>query len=116
MVLTKLSVLILLRRIFYIEPGFNITIYILSAILVLGSVGILVGSMLICRPLKALWEWWLREEAACGDQDLMSKVFIALWTLTDFAILVCPLPVIKNLRMNSGQRIKLYAIFLLGGM
>lgn len=46
----------------------------------------------------------------------MNEVAPIPWVLTDFVILLCPIPVLENLQVPRGKRIGLYAVFLMGGM
>ena len=112
--LTKLSILILLRRIFVIR-AFRITVWILGGIIVAWWIAITIGNALICFPQGSPWKPNLKT-AACADRRLMNEVAPIPWVLTDFAILLCPIPVLENLQVPRGKRIGLYAVFLMGGM
>lgn len=54
--------------------------------------------------------------STCANQKLMTEIAPIPWVLTDFAILLCPIPMIKKLQLRHDKRVILYAIFLLGGL
>jgi hypothetical protein len=70
-------------------------------------------SMLQCIPLKAVWD--PRVKAKCINREVevwyMSSVFNIV---TDFAILILPLPIILKLQLPWSHRIVLLFVFLLG--
>lgn len=39
-----------------------------------------------------------------------------MWILTDVAILISPIPVIKQLQLPQSQKMGVYASFLIGGL
>lgn len=110
---SKLSVLLLLRRIF-ITRGFRITVWILGGIVLVWWFVFFFAAAFICFPAKTIW--YLKSEGTCRRQEILNYIWPIPWILTDFAILVSPLPVIKQLQVTRGQKIGLYTSFLLGGL
>ncbi|KAM0320771.1 hypothetical protein ACHAO8_000063 [Botrytis cinerea] len=109
----KLSVLVLLHRIFIIR-GFQITARILGLILLLWFVANQLCELLICRPISSQWN--PQTPGHCGNQHILLIVAPIPWVLTDFAILIAPIPVLKSLRLPPSQRYGLILLFLLGGI
>ena len=112
----KISVLILLHRIFITRP-FRIAIRVLGSIVLTWWIAILLADALICIPAKSALD--SRVSGHCGSQPrqvLLDRIAPVPWVLTDFAILVAPLPMIRQLQLPKEQRIGLYLLFLIGGL
>ena len=60
--------------------------------------------------------WNPEVPAHCGNQYLVAVILPVPWLLTDFAVLLAPMPMIWKLQMATGQRIALRALFLIGGL
>ena len=52
----------------------------------------------------------------CGDVRVLLLFGAVPWILTDFAILIAPLFVVKNLQLKREDKIGLFALFLTGGL
>lgn len=65
-------------------------------------------------PVRLNWD--PTAKGVCGNLDVLEKTAAIPWIVTDFAILVYPLPVIKDLQLTKKKRIGLYLIFSLGAL
>ena len=60
--------------------------------------------------------WTPNLRGTCVNQEILDYVSPVPWLFTDFAILISPIPVIKNLGLSRSRKIDLCAIFLMGGV
>ena len=111
--IAKLSVLVLLHRIF-IGRTFQVTAKILGAIVIAWWISTMCTDAFICSPVRANWEPTIPHH--CGDQKAAILSAPPPWILTDFAILIAPIPVIKNLQLRHSDKIAISALFLTGGV
>lgn len=105
--------MILLRRIF-ITRGFQRVANTLIAVVVLWYLAITLAVVFICTPVKSHWDPEI--PAHCGNQYLLDVIDPIPWIVTDFAVLLAPMPMIWKLQMATGQRVALGALFLIGGL
>ncbi|MCJ1404089.1 hypothetical protein MMC11_007314 [Xylographa trunciseda] len=108
---TKVSVLILLRRVF-ITRAFRRTAEILMAIVIGWYIAISLATVFICSPINSLWN--PEVPGHCGNQYLLNIVDPIPWILTDFAILIAPLPMVRKLQIPTRQKVALAGLFLVG--
>lgn len=111
--LAKLSLIILLHRIFAVNR-FRVITWILAVIVILWWVASILVGTLNCLPIESLWNPEI--PGHCGDQFKIQISEPIPWIITDFAVLVAPLPMIKRLHLPWNQRAGLAGLFLLGGM
>ena len=110
--LSKFSLLLLLHRIF-VTRRFRITVYVLQAIVVIYFLGTFFTWAFICFPISDMWD--PAQQTVCDRDTIVNIATPIPWVATDFAILIAPIPVIKNLQLPKKKRIGLYAMFLFGG-
>ena len=110
--LGKISVLVLLHRIF-ITRRFQLTARILSAIVLAWYLTSLFGYTFICYPIQMNWN--PRIHGHCGNLPLLTVIVPIPWVVTDFAILIAPIPVVRKLQLPRLEKIGLCALFLTGG-
>ena len=115
---TKISILLLYRRIF-ITPKFKLATSIVGAICVIWLMTAILGDLLQCRPIAGASE--LKgipyDHARCMNHPEVFFWFISLILLaTDVIILCLPISMIWKLKMCIQQKIVLSAMFLLGGL
>lgn len=109
----KMSVLMFLRRIF-ITRAFQWTANILMLIVVSWCLMDTLGGALICQPVKSSWD--PRIPNNCGNRYIFNIIAPLPWILTDFAILICPLPMVWRLHTATRHKIALGGIFLIGAL
>ncbi|KAH8645955.1 hypothetical protein BGZ60DRAFT_535786 [Tricladium varicosporioides] len=109
--LSKISILIMLWRIF-ITRKFRITVYILGIIVLSWWAACTLAGIFLCMPIEKSWNPAVR--GACGNFQALVLIGPLPWVLTDFAILIAPLPVIKQLQIRNKVKIGLYAMFSFG--
>ena len=73
-----------------------------------------LGGALICQPVRSSWD--PRVPNNCGNRYVFNVVGPLPWILTDFAILICPLPMVWRLHTTTRHKIALGGIFLVGAL
>lgn len=80
-----------------------------------GGVAILLATCLACQPVASNWDVRITTER-CINRGAVAYGMAAFFILTDIAILILPMPVLKHLHLPRRQRISLMATFALGGL
>ena len=114
LILSKLSLLILLRRILALSRRFTITVWVLVIVLILYWAGAVFTPAFICFPISKLWI--PNKEGVCRNEQLVNVISPLPWVVTDFAILIAPIPLVRKLQLPKRRRFALYAMFLFGGV
>lgn len=109
--LTKAALLLQYRRIFT-NKRFSIASWCIMAVVIAYTIWTVFGSIFACVPVRA---FWTKEPATCIDQFAMWFTNAAINILTDFAIIILPMPVIRSLNLARRQKQALLAIFAVGG-
>lgn len=111
---SKLVILCLYMRIFS-SLRYRIVTYAVGALIVLTwFVGFLL-SLTICKPFAFQWDHSI-PGGHCGN---IIRGYQLIWIpniLTDFIMLVLPLPAIYKLHVNLPTKVGLFATFLIGSM
>ena len=71
------------------------------------------SSIFECVPVQA---FWTKERAKCLNQFAVWFTNAGINILTDFAIIILPIPVIRSLNLCRKQKLGLIAIFAVGGL
>ncbi|KAK7177430.1 hypothetical protein PSPO01_16522 [Paraphaeosphaeria sporulosa] len=113
--LTKMSILLQYRRVFATSARtFQIAFWAILATVVAYTIWTELGSILACIPVRA---FWTKEAGAkCINQFVMWFTNAAINILTDFAIIILPMPVMRKLNLARRQKQALIGIFALGGL
>ncbi|KAK8084247.1 hypothetical protein PG997_005518 [Apiospora hydei] len=109
--LIKVSILLQYRRIFTQKLTQWMSGGLLGFILA-WTVTLSVLLPLVCYPVDKFWEPAL--PGSCVDQLAVWYVMAGVNIITDFAIFVIPLPVIKSLQLPTKQKMLLVVVFGLG--
>jgi hypothetical protein len=73
-----------------------------------------LGSIFACVPVRA---FWTKEAGAkCINQYATWFTNAAINILTDIALIILPIPVIRNLNLARRQKQALIGIFAVGGL
>jgi hypothetical protein len=109
--LTKGSMLLQYRRIFPTKQ-FQIANWITMAVVIGYTIWTVFSSIFMCVPVRA---FWTHEKATCLNQFAVWFTNAAINIITDFAIILLPIPVIQKLNLGKRQKIGLISIFAIGG-
>ena len=115
--LAKLSLLLFLYRIFHVDRRFRIASWMVGITVVVWTFVTLMLLIFPCKPLKATWDTWLLldPKTKCYPQP-----YNTIWVqgfcniITDFALLLMPVPMVWNLQMDSRRKLGVCAIFATG--
>jgi hypothetical protein len=106
---TRMSVLLFLRRIFYVLRSFRWAVAVVAGIVVANGVVAVVLYARQCAPDRNL-----PGEFRCVDVGTAFMLPIALGILADLIIVALPLPVVWRLQLSPRRRAGLVFVFLLG--
>ncbi|KAL8900402.1 MAG: hypothetical protein Q9192_001085 [Flavoplaca navasiana] len=112
MAATKLSILLLFRRIF-VQPLFRTCTTIVGVIIGLWWFGNFFADALICIPVEKNWIPDL--PGHCGNKHLLFILPPIAGIVTDVMLLVMPMPMLKTLHVPRIQKFGLAGLFCLGG-
>ena len=110
---SKISVLILLHRIF-VTRAFQLTARVLLALVVGWYLAVFLADAFICIPVSSNWD--PKVPGHCGNRYILNIIAPLPWILTDFAILISPLPMVYKLQLPTRERVALAGPFLIGGL
>lgn len=112
-----MSLIMFYHRVFPVRP---VTIALrFCASLVLGwLVAIYIVVIVQCQPYTYFWEQYVNPAAKgkCVNFYAFYVSNASLSVLTDFMILLIPIPMVMRLRMPLSQRLVVCGIFALGGL
>ncbi|ESZ96339.1 hypothetical protein SBOR_3271 [Sclerotinia borealis F-4128] len=120
---TKISVLLLYRRLFYTGDGDMLTINRIFTIMYWAAtfftciypIIMWVVMAVACRPLNFFWTKYAgATEGQCIDTLLFFLVFGIVNMINDVVILIVPIPRILKLHMNKRKKFSVAGIMLLG--
>lgn len=113
MAVTKLSILLLFRRIF-VQPLFRTCTTIVGIIIGLWWFGNFFADALICIPVEKNWIPDL--PGHCGNKHLLFILPPIAGIVTDVMLLVMPMPMLRTLHVPRIQKVGLAGLFCLGGL
>ena len=112
MTLSKVSILLLYRRLF--TPFLQIPTMVIGLIICAWCIaGVLVTSFQ-CDPIAGVWNFEL--DATCIDPVAFTLAIALSGVLTDLIVLVLPLQMVWRLHLPIRQKLVLSVIFSLGGL
>ena len=109
--LIKVTYLVQYRRVFPL-PSFQLMCNIFLGFIMAWALGGTMGAILNCQPIEMNWD-----PSASRDCEERISFWIAMGVLnilSDVAILVLPLPLLRTLPMPKMPRIVLIGVFCLG--
>ncbi|KAH8885462.1 hypothetical protein GQ53DRAFT_355473 [Thozetella sp. PMI_491] len=111
---TKVTLLLLIARVFAIEERVSKGIYVFTVLLGFAYLPIQIIKTAICLPIAAYWDPTITN-AHCLNQRKVFLSDLSLALLTDGVILVLPIALIWNLRMPLVKKLKIAALLGIGG-
>ncbi|KAJ5911450.1 uncharacterized protein N7473_000753 [Penicillium subrubescens] len=111
---TKYSILLFFWRIFG-STNIRIPIYILAFLITAWGLGVILTTCFQCVPIQGLWDYSIK--AHCGVN--INSFFIGNAVpniITDWALLILPLPYVWKVQRNNVQKIALCGAFAMGGL
>jgi len=111
---TKISILLQYLQIFPIRR-FKTACYVLLGIVTAYGVWTLFGNMFMCTPVEFFWNKTI-PGGKCLNQFAVWFLNAGVNIVQDFAILILPMPVLRSLSIQKGQKRALMVMFALGGL
>lgn len=111
--LTKLSVLLLYKRIFH-GALFLASVWTMITVIVIWTVAFFFANMLQCYPISENWTGLGGSADTCIDENMMYVGQAFSDAITDLIILAMPIPCIWALQLPAKQKVGVCSMFLLG--
>ncbi|KAF5878392.1 putative integral membrane protein [Botrytis fragariae] len=109
------NVALLYRRLFVVNRQFNIWSAILCVIIILWTISFCFAVLFQCGThISAFWTNGMLFGQYCDTESCETTIFCITDVLTDFAILLTPIPVVWKPKMSMGARLALCSVFALG--
>ena len=109
----KLSVLFLYLRLFSVGNWMRYSVYACFTLVAGAVLGGLLSLIFGCRPVKIMYQWEQRE-GTCIDIPMHVLVVSIINMITDFIILILPLPTIWSLHLPTRQKLAVVMVFSVG--
>lgn len=114
MMFAKIAVLLCYLRITP-QASFRLAVYIMIGVVVAYNIALMAALIFSCRPIAKSWDATITY-GSCINRPAVYLANGILNIVTDFAILLLPLPMIKNLQMPTRQKVLLAAFFAVGSL
>ncbi|KAH8748457.1 hypothetical protein F5883DRAFT_436465 [Diaporthe sp. PMI_573] len=111
---TKVSLLLLIARVFTVRRGVSTAIYIFIGTLFVAYTAIEVLKIIICIPIQAFWEPSVHGK--CFNQPTLFVADTSIAILTDIVILLSPIPLAWSMRLPLKKKTKIVSIMGIGGI
>ncbi len=109
----KASILYLYKRVFFVSRNFVIILWIVGIFVACYSITQVFAAIFQCMPIDSNWNPMVKHY--CINTDIGATIIAAFNVLTDFAILILPMPLLYRLQKPTKQKIQIMGMFLLGG-
>jgi hypothetical protein len=112
---TKLTFLFFFLYIFP-TSGVRMAVFILMGITVCHSLGFELALIFGCKPIRATWTGWLKEEPVdyCMNQNAFIYAAAGTNIAIDLAIVAIPIPQLLKLKLSLRRKLFLLSIFSVG--
>ncbi|CAG9938525.1 unnamed protein product [Clonostachys rosea f. rosea IK726] len=111
---TKVSLLLLIARVFTVRRGISTAINIFISTLFIAYIIIEVLKIIICIPIQAFWNRSV--DGKCFNQPTLFVADTSIAILTDVVILLAPIPLTWSMRLPFKKKIKIISIMGIGGI
>lgn len=117
---TKATLLLLIARVFAVRPLISKAIHIFILAVLLAYIPIVFLKIFTCRPVSAYWEMPQMAGVSgnnpyCLDQARFFMGDIVIAVITDFLILILPIPLAWIMEAPRRQKIKIMILLGAGG-
>ena len=111
----KVSILLMYRRLFAVDPSFRLQSLLLGAVVSAFWLAATIATLFNCRPLKYNWIGLAKEEY-CFNYNVFWMVTGAVEVVIDTIILALPVRMVLALRLSRKSKASVIFIFLFGGL
>ncbi|KAL8756077.1 MAG: hypothetical protein Q9184_004616 [Pyrenodesmia sp. 2 TL-2023] len=116
---TKLSILLFYRRVFMNQTTslrFRVAWYAIMVWTFLWGISTFFAAAFQCNPPSYYWSKYTRKtHGSCLNLTVLLVVTASTNIVTDVALLILPMPVVWNSKIEPSQKFAVTGIFLLGG-
>lgn len=110
--LVKLSVLLFYVRVFRTVQAYRVAFWIVGLIVVAWCVAQSFVALLACIPIQSAWDSSI--PGRCVSMEAASVGSSVTDILTDFILLVLPVPMVWNLQISFRRKIGVVGVFIAG--
>ena len=111
----KLSILLMYRRIFWVDCSFRPQSLLVSIVVVMFWLATTVATLTNCIPWKYNWSGPSFPKY-CSNYNIFWMVTGAIEVLIDMVILALPVRMVLGLQLSRKHKVSVLFIFLLGGL
>ncbi|OTB08993.1 hypothetical protein M426DRAFT_130333 [Hypoxylon sp. CI-4A] len=111
---TKLSILLMYRRLFSVSTTFRRQVLAVSMLVIGYWIGCTVADLLDCIPLKWTWINSHQDPRYCFDYNIFWLATGVVEAFIDILIIIMPIRAVLGLQLNRGKKIGVVSVFLLG--
>lgn len=111
----KISILLMYRRIFSVDPLFRLQSFLIGVFVVALWLAATITRIFFCRPIGYIW-MGLNLERHCLPYD---RFWIAVGVIditVDIVILALPVRMVLKIQLSPKQKASITCLFLLGGL
>lgn len=111
----KISILSLYHRLFSsLSRAFNLAVYIVAGLTVVGWVIAFLIFMFQCKPFAYAFDKSI--DGHCVDFNAIGVITSVIDVFINIVLLTLPLPVVWHLRLSRERKLGISGMFLLGGL
>ncbi|KAE8347192.1 hypothetical protein BDV24DRAFT_173107 [Aspergillus arachidicola] len=109
----KVGLVILYHRIINKQPAYTWTLHTISAIICGYSLAIMLALIFACNPIQRNWDSSITR-GSCIDRSGLYIATAVTNIVSDFALVLVPVPLVLGLQMPRIQKFGLLCMFLVG--
>ncbi|KAK2763129.1 hypothetical protein FQN54_009765 [Arachnomyces sp. PD_36] len=113
--LTKVSILLILTRVFEPFKKAVISIYVFMALMLAYYIPAIIVKIRICMPIAYFW-MGDAIEGSCLDQNSIILADAVMSVVSDLILLVLPIPLGWRLQIPTGKKMRVIGILAAGGL
>ncbi|KAI1262867.1 hypothetical protein F5Y18DRAFT_396519 [Xylariaceae sp. FL1019] len=113
---TKLSIVLMYKRIFGVGNTFRRRIFVVSFIVIGFWIGTTVADLLNCIPIKWTWLNSHDDPQYCFSYTIFWLVSGITEALIDIIILAMPIQIVISLHLKTSRKVAIGGVFLLGSL
>lgn len=111
---TKLSLLFLYYRLFWVNKPFVRWLYGIGLVQVAWFISIYVAKWMLCWPVQYTWDKSL--SGRCFDIGPFLAVSEAVNSIVDFVMIALAIKIVQSLHMSTYEKWRLSILFSIGGL
>jgi hypothetical protein len=112
--MVKLSILATYNRLFSVDRNFQRVTIGVAAIVVGWMISVTLVQIFTCNPIPGAWLQTITKK--CIDQTAFYYGNAISNVITDFILLIMPMPMIWKLNMSTSKKVNVTMLFILGGL